>query len=141
MTESNLRKKGRVTSVDAHIGKRLKQKRILEGISQEKLAESVDISFQQIQKYENGKNRISSSRLYEFAQILNIDINYFFPNGEVFTASPGFAERGQEPLEKEEDLFKNKEAIRLVKNYFLIKNEKLRKDAFNMIKNMAQSSE
>lgn len=64
--------------VDVHVGTRLRQRRSLLGISQTKLGESVGLTFQQVQKYERGSNRVSSSRLFEFAQILDVPVSYFF---------------------------------------------------------------
>jgi transcriptional regulator with XRE-family HTH domain len=61
--------------VDIHVGVRLRQRRNLVGLSQTKLSDSVGLTFQQIQKYENGTNRISSSRLYEFAKVLNVPVS------------------------------------------------------------------
>lgn len=71
-------KKGRSGEIDEHVGRRLRQRRVLLGLSQEKLAESVGITFQQIQKYENGANRISAGRLYEFAQLLKVSVLFFY---------------------------------------------------------------
>ena len=70
----------RLHPVDVHVGVRLRQRRNLVGLSQTKLSRSVGLTFpaQQIQKYENGTNRISSSRLYEFAKVLNVPVSYFF---------------------------------------------------------------
>lgn len=64
--------------VDVHVGSRLKLRRMLLGISQEQLGETVGLSFQQIQKYERGSNRISASRLFEFARALKVPVSYFF---------------------------------------------------------------
>ena len=64
--------------VDIHVGARLRERRNLVGLSQSKLSESVGLTFQQIQKYERGTNRISSSRLYEFAKVLAVPVSYFF---------------------------------------------------------------
>ncbi len=64
--------------VDAHVGKRLRQRRLMLKISQDQLANYVNLTFQQIQKYEKGLNRISCSKLYEFAKFLQTDVSYFF---------------------------------------------------------------
>ena len=71
--------------IDIHVGQRLKQQRKLQGISQENLAKQLGITFQQIQKYENGTNRISASKLYELSQILKTPIQFFFENYEKST--------------------------------------------------------
>lgn len=65
-------------SIDAHIGSRLRLRRLMRGISQESLGELLSVTFQQLQKYEKGTNRVSASRLYEMAQILDVPIDYFF---------------------------------------------------------------
>lgn len=72
------KKKGKATSLDIFIGQNLRRLRGLAGLSQEKLGDKANITFQQIQKNENGKNRVAASRLYEFSQILECDINDFF---------------------------------------------------------------
>lgn len=79
-TKSPAQKKttGKAVPLDAHIGLNLRRFRTLAGLSQEKLASEVNVTFQQIQKNENGKNRIAASRLYEFSRILGRDINDFF---------------------------------------------------------------
>ena len=78
--------------VDAHVGKRLRLRRGLMGWSQERLGNAIGLTFQQIQKYEKGTNRISSSRLYEFARVLDVPASYFFddlPADLVPVAGPG----------------------------------------------------
>lgn len=64
--------------VDAHVGARIRQRRTLIGFSQSKLAEGADITFQQVQKYENGSNRCSASMLWMFAEVLEVEPGYFF---------------------------------------------------------------
>lgn len=65
-------------AIDLHVGKRLRRRRRLLGLTQQQLAESIGIRFQQIQKYECGANRVTASRLYELAVSLNVPVNYFF---------------------------------------------------------------
>ncbi|MGI9514933.1 MAG: helix-turn-helix domain-containing protein [Anderseniella sp.] len=64
--------------IDVHVGSRLRMRRMLVGMSQEKLGESLDLTFQQIQKYEKGSNRISASRLYDMSRILDVPVQFFF---------------------------------------------------------------
>ena len=64
--------------VDVHVGSKIRQRRTMLGVSQEKLAESLDLTFQQIQKYEIGSNRVAASRLFELAQILDVPPSFFF---------------------------------------------------------------
>lgn len=75
-------KKEQPHPVDIHVGRRLRSRRTILGLSQEELGNAVGITFQQIQKYERGSNRIGSSRLYQFAQILGVSASYFFEDYE-----------------------------------------------------------
>ena len=97
--------------VDIHVGARLRQRRTIVGLSQTKLSESVGLTFQQIQKYERGTNRISSSRLYEFAKVLAVPVSYFFDEmpSKALSGRPlpahgrkGFGEAGS-PFKQEKD--------------------------------------
>ncbi|MDD9911943.1 MAG: helix-turn-helix transcriptional regulator [Alphaproteobacteria bacterium] len=90
--------------IDIHVGQRLKQQRKLQGISQESLAKQLGITFQQIQKYENGTNRISASKLYELSQILKAPVQFFFENCQ---KTPQLTEKPSELTTKELTLIKN----------------------------------
>ena len=94
--------------VDAHVGKRIRHRRWMVGMTQQQLAEKVGIKFQQIQKYETGMNRVSASRLWEIAEVLGVPISFFFD---------GLA--GAEP-QVHGDLMGDKEAAELVRSYFAI---------------------
>ena len=94
--------------VDAHVGKRIRHRRWMVGMTQQQLAEKVGIKFQQIQKYETGMNRVSASRLWEIADALGVPISFFFD---------GLA--GSEP-QANPDLMGDKEAAELVRTYFAI---------------------
>jgi len=80
--------------VDRHVGNRMRMRRLLIGMSQEKLGELLGITFQQVQKYEKGSNRVSASRLYNVAKVLGVPVQYFFDElqGEQQPAAMGFAE-------------------------------------------------
>lgn len=115
--------------IDVHVGRRLRQRRRLLALTQEKLAQAVDIRFQQIQKYESGSNRISASRLWSLAKALDVSISYFFEgmNG----AEPkldldlkndfGFSEAPAEGLLDE------KETMDLVRYYYQLEEEPRRR--------------
>lgn len=135
------KKKGRANSVDENVGMQLRQRRSLLGLSQEKLAEQVGITFQQIQKYENGANRISASRLYEFSRVLDIPVTFFFENSNDagIRGVVGFAENDQAAFEGPEDVMKRKETLELIRVYYSIENPKLRKDLFKLVKSMAEN--
>ena len=97
--------------VDVHVGKRVRHRRWLVGMTQQQLAERVGIKFQQIQKYETGANRISASRLWDIAAVLGAPVSHFFEglNGVE-------AEAGGMPG----DLMADKEALELVRSYYAI---------------------
>ena len=142
----NVRKtKGVADPVDKHVGARLRVRRSLLGMSQEKLADAIGLTFQQIQKYEKGTNRISAGRLYQFSQILNVSVVYFFESFGSKTAEPGvtfgMADNDQESFDHSEpqmeELLKNKETIDLIRLYYSISDEGVRKDIFNFIKSTA----
>lgn len=71
---------GNPNPIDKYVGARIRQRRLALGWSQEKLAKCLKLSFQQLQKYENGSNRVGASRLYDFATVLGVSANYFFDN-------------------------------------------------------------
>lgn len=83
MTEAGSRKRGRrgspeSWSVDSHVGQRVRMRRTLLGLSQEKLGEAIGLTFQQVQKYERGSNRISAGTLYRLGQVLDVPVSFFF---------------------------------------------------------------
>ncbi len=133
------KKKGRAGSIDEHIGTRLRQRRALLGMTQEKLAEAVGITFQQVQKYENGANRISAGRLLEFSTILDVAVDYFYDGAKGARKPIGLADNGQTPFEGPEDIMQRKETLELIRVYYSIQSPKLRKDLFNLVKSMADS--
>lgn len=101
--------------VDAHVGKRIRHRRWMVGMTQQQLAEKVGIKFQQIQKYETGMNRVSASRLWDIAEALSVPISFFFD---------GLA--GAEP-QVAGDLMGDKEAAELVRSYFAIPEQQRRR--------------
>ena len=127
--------------VDLYVGKKLKERRSLVGLSQTKLGEAVDLTFQQIQKYERAANRIGAGRLHDFARILNVPITFFF-DGMNAKKSPvaGFSDNGQSPFGGE-DLMSKKETLNLVRAYYNIRDPKLRTQMLEMIKTMAKSND
>jgi transcriptional regulator with XRE-family HTH domain len=107
--------------VDVHVGKRIRQRRWLVGMTQQQLAETVGIKFQQIQKYETGANRVSASRLWDIAEALDVDVSFFF---EGLTAAP---QDDGAPQDIPEDLMVDKEAIDLVRSYYAIPENQRRR--------------
>jgi transcriptional regulator with XRE-family HTH domain len=86
-------------AIDMHVGKRVRLRRTLLGLSQEQLGADLNITFQQVQKYERGTNRISALRLWDISQILDVPINYFFDDMSENTMrnSPRWIARGDDP--------------------------------------------
>lgn len=140
LATDDTKKKGRAGSLDEHIGMRLRQRRALLGMTQEKLADAVGITFQQVQKYENGANRISAGRLYEFSGILDVPVDYFYEGSKGSKkAAAGLSDNDQAPLQGADDVMQRKETLELIRVYYSIHSPKLRKDLFNLVKSMAES--
>lgn len=104
-----------VHMVDTHVGKKIRQRRWLIGMTQQKLAEIVGIKFQQIQKYETGANRVSASRLWDISEALGVPVAFFF-DGVRDKDEPVKATKGSLPV----DLASDREAMELVRSYYAI---------------------
>lgn len=122
-------------AVDVHVGNRLRARRIILGISQESLGDAVGVTFQQIQKYEKGVNRIGASRLFEFSCILKVPVDYFFEEYlDAKTTSTALAE-DVTPFEHEEQL-SNREILSLVRAYSTITEPSVRKQVLSLVKTL-----
>jgi len=102
--------------VDVHVGKRVRHRRWLVGMTQQQLAEKVGIKFQQIQKYETGMNRVSASRLWDIALALSVPVSFFFEGLSDQHEAEASADISEIPL----DILKDKEALELVRSYYAI---------------------
>lgn len=140
---------------DIHLGQRIRLRRTLMGLSQEKLGEALGLTFQQVQKYERGANRVSASRLRDLARVMNVPIGFFYDDvpGSLSDSSTmasnmtGFAEASTSfggPPPKRPDrpsddvaLFTRKETIDLVRAYYRVPDEGVRKRMLDLIKSMA----
>lgn len=131
--------------VDIHVGSRVRLRRAILGFSQERLAEALGLTFQQVQKYERGVNRVSASRLFHLGQILDVPVNYFFEgfNEKAPDRAYGFADTKQEDfswLEDEEgDMMERKETVELVRTYYQVQDPALRKNFMKMLKTLVAS--
>lgn len=111
--------------IDVHVGKRLRHRRWMAGMTQQQLGDAVGIKFQQIQKYETGMNRISASRLWELSGALGVPVSFFF-DGMDEAAAEGAAPAADRPVAPaangapSADLFADKEALDLVRAYYAI---------------------
>ena len=129
--------------IDVHVGKRLRLRRTLLGMSQERLGDLLGLTFQQIQKYERGVNRIGSSRLYELGQILDVPVSFFFDDmvgsrlsGGVPGSLPGLAEEAA-GFDRGLDgtlLLERRETLELVRAYYRITDAQVRKRLFELAK-------
>src|SRR5918997_6213624 len=133
MSESQLsRRPGRPkvetpNPVDARVGARLRLRRNMLGLSQEKLGELIGLTFQQVQKYERGANRIGASRLYELSRVLDVLVSFFFDDTDPVRAPAmgGFAEPSVETFES--DLLRKPETTELVRAYSAIGDATVRR--------------
>jgi transcriptional regulator with XRE-family HTH domain len=130
--------------VDIHVGARLRLRRNLVGMSQEQLGKASNLTFQQIQKYERGANRMGASRLYQLAQILSVPVSYFFDDMDIASrANQGLAEVGQSaltdiPTSREEETLHRRETLELIRAYYKINDPKQRRKVYELIKAMAE---
>ena len=120
--------------IDRHIGSRVRARRIRLGISQEKLAESLGLTFQQIQKYEKGINRIGASRLLEIAGVLHVGIEFFFEG------APGFPEGALTGDRVMAEFLISPESDRLVRGFLRLKDGEARKKVADLIDWLASAS-
>ena len=109
--------------VDVHVGKRVRHRRWLIGMTQQQLAERVGIKFQQIQKYETGANRISASRLWDIADALDVPVSFFFEGIQEAAGDKVDDAVGAVP----NDLLGDKEALDLVRSYYAIPENQRRR--------------
>ncbi|MFA7428934.1 MAG: helix-turn-helix transcriptional regulator [Rhodospirillaceae bacterium] len=132
--------------IDVHVGKRLRLRRTLLGMSQEQLANAVGVTFQQIQKYERGSNRVSASRLYDVARVLGVSISFFFEdiNADVTDGRPTQHLPGQAgmsdtpmPIYEQDELSRN-ETLELVRAYWRLSSSDMRKNVLELLRSMGR---
>ncbi len=128
-----------ISPIDAHVGARLRQCRRLLGISQTTLGDALGLSFQQVQKYENGTNRITAGRLFALSQMLDVPVEYFFDDmpAEVAASSPAQGGgKAKKPPSYEADPMAKLETLKLVRAYYKITDPEIRKQLFEMTKTL-----
>lgn len=141
---------GAPNPVDVHVGNRIRLRRTLLGLSQERLASLLGLTFQQVQKYERGMNRVGASRLWDISKVLEAPIGFFFEDmdKDVANQSPRMfnaIDTENEFLEEEEETYtvdpmQRKETLELVKAYYKIQNRKAAKHLFDLIVAMSKSN-
>ncbi len=148
MPTKAIRKDGRTSLVDVHIGGRVRMRRTLLGMSQEKLADALGITFQQVQKYERGVNRVGASRLYDLSRILDVPISFFYEGAGVFESSkPNKKSRlklvgvaNPKSSYQAEESFGDREILELVRAFKSIQSPDMRKSVLDMIRSLAKKS-
>lgn len=124
--------------IDVHVGGRVRLRRTMLGMSQDKLADSLGLTFQQIQKYEKGVNRIGASRVFEMARILGVPIQFFFDDYDAETGrSYGFAEADPDDGAAMMELLNSPEGVQLCKHFASITDPKIRKRVLELVKSLS----
>lgn len=124
--------------IDAHVGSRVRLRRQLMKMSQEKLGDELGVTFQQVQKYERGANRIGASRLYSLANVLDVPINFFF-EGLTGVAAGGVAETEQSPIVY--DFIQSSDGVALAEAFSRIKTPKVRRRVLELVRSLADEDE
>jgi transcriptional regulator with XRE-family HTH domain len=130
---------GKPNPIDIHVGSRIRLRRTLLGMSQQKLGDAIGLTFQQVQKYERGTNRVGSSRMFELARVLDVPVAYFFEEMGSDVASRGRQHAlghavAAAPESDERDPMTKRETLELVRAYYKITDPKVRKRLFEMTK-------
>ncbi len=151
-TEPKRRGRGRGSGgsnpIDIHVGSRVRLRRTLLGMSQKKLGEVIGLTFQQVQKYEMGANRIGCSRLFDISRALDVPVGYFFEEitDEAAASSParrlgGWSELDQKSFDVVRDPLAKRETLELIRAYYKIPKESVRKELFELIKTLARDAD
>ena len=130
--------KSKSDPIDAYVGSRVRMRRTLLGMSQEKLGKGLDLTFQQIQKYERGTNRIGSSKLYRISRILDVPVSFFFDDipASVTRKLKGLSDGQTLPFETNQ--LAKRESLELMRAYYRILDPMVRKRIFELIKSIGK---
>ena len=121
--------------VDLYVGGRIRLRRRTLGVSQERLAEDLGLTFQQVQKYERGANRVSASKLYEIARSLSVPVAFFF-EGLTDPVSGGVAEQGAHAILH--DFLMTSEGVELASLFPMIRRPRIRRRILDLVRAMAE---
>lgn len=140
---------GEPNPIDKHVGNRIKLRRSILGISQEQLAKLMGITFQQVQKYENGVNRVGASRLYDIGKVLGVSVDFFFEDIDKNAAeqsprmlsliAPTDMYLEEDVKQVDIDPMKRQETLELVRAYYAIKNRDVAKQMLDLMINLADN--
>jgi len=139
-------KESRPNPIDVHVGSRIRLRRTLLGMSQERLGEALGLTFQQVQKYERGVNRVGASRLYDLSRVLDVPISFFYDDmpeslggqGPTRAARLAGLSDSQDPFG--DDTLNRRETLELVRAYYRITDPGVRKRVFELIKSLVPDS-
>lgn len=126
---------GNPNPVDVHVGARVRLRRTLLGMSQERLGDALGLTFQQVQKYERGANRIGASRLYDLARALQVPVGFFFddlPDGVAEGGPPAASVQDDDPMQR-------RETIELVRAFYRIQDPTARRRLFELARSIADT--
>jgi len=136
-------KESRPSPIDVHVGSRIRLRRTLLGMSQERLGEALGLTFQQVQKYERGVNRVGASRLFDLSRVLDVPISFFFDDmpdslAANFGGLPSRRSAGGSDQSDSfaDDTLSRRETLELVRAYYRITDPSIRKRVFDLIKSM-----
>ena len=121
----------RISPIDVHVGARVRVRRTLLGMTQTNLGDAIGLTFQQVQKYENGTNRISASRLFDLSRVFDVPIEYFFDDMPTAVAASSLATKKRGKAKKlpnyESNPMATRETLELVRAYYKITDPEIRK--------------
>jgi transcriptional regulator with XRE-family HTH domain len=136
------RKSDKPNPIDVHVGSRVRLRRTLLGMSQEKLGEAIGLTFQQVQKYERGANRVGASRLYDLSRVLDVPVSFFFDDLKQDPAAPAESatlSADLTPARGEPDPMMRRETLELVRAYYRIPDAQIRRRLFDLTKAIANA--
>lgn len=122
-------------SVDRHVGSRIRLRRQLLNLSQERLGEELGVTFQQVQKYERGTNRVGAGRLWHLAKVLDVPVSFFYEGATENTAQAGFADSDQTPLV--DDFIQSADGVALAQAFSRITDPKVRRRVLELVRTLA----
>ena len=136
---------GKPNPIDVHVGARVRLRRTLLGMSQEKLGEALGLTFQQVQKYERGANRVGASRLFDLSRVLDVPVSFFFDDMSDDTKSqtPSLLLSGgleEPPAGFDHDPLTKRETLELVRAYYRITDPSIRKRVYELAKALAEAA-
>jgi transcriptional regulator with XRE-family HTH domain len=126
------------TAIDKHVGRRVRMRRMLIGMTQEKLGEALGLTFQQVQKYEKGTNRIGASRLHQIASILGVPVEFFY---EGAPAIGGKVSASELPASYGSEFLATPEGVQLMKAFTRIRNERVRRRVIDLLLALGESEQ